>query len=502
MVAPGQKMAHRGFVLALLCMAQFMVVLDFSIVNVALPSMQKDLAMSTQNLQWVVSAYSLTFGGFLLLGGRASDLFGRRRIFLAGLVVFSLASLFGGLAQSESWLIVARAVQGLGASVVAPTSLSLVTSIFAEGPERNKALGVMGAVASTGFAVGAILGGLLTAGPGWRWVMFVNVPVGILACVLTPFFIPTSPLPERRPKLDILGALMITVAIVILVYTLARGNDLGWLSWHTWGLLALAVVLLLAFIWIELRAQDPLVRLNIFRLPVLAGGNLVSLLLPGTFGAIIFILTLFMQQVLHYSAIQTGMAFLPMAAVLLILSNIASRMFSHLSLKLLLVASIIVVGCGQLLFLLISATASYQGALLPGMLVVGLGMGFVFPAITIAATTGVRNEEQGLASGLLNTSQQVGSSVVLAIVTSLATAQTAALQSQGVDGASALADGFHVAIWTCFACVVCGLLIALFVIREQRPANADQEEEPVMTERPFGESTTACLEAENNDVKL
>ncbi|GLV55313.1 MFS transporter [Dictyobacter sp. S3.2.2.5] len=498
MVARGQKMA----VLALLCMAQFMVVLDFSIVNVALPSMQKDLAMSTQNLQWVVSAYSLTFGGFLLLGGRASDLFGRRRLFLAGLVVFSLASLFGGLAQSESWLIAARAVQGLGASVVAPTSLSLVTSIFAEGPERNKALGVMGAVASTGFAVGAILGGLLTAGPGWRWVMFVNVPVGILACVLTPFFILKSPTPERRPKLDILGALMITVAIVILVYTLARGNDLGWLSWQTWSLLAVVVVLLAAFIWIELRAQDPLVRLNIFRLPVLAGGNLVSLLLPGTFGAIIFILTLFMQQVLHYSAIQTGMAFLPMAAVLLILSNIASRMFSHLSLKLLLVASIVVVGCGQLLFLLISATATYQGALLPGMLVVGLGMGFVFPAITIAATTGVRNEEQGLASGLLNTSQQVGSSVVLAIVTSLATAQTAGLQSQGVDGASALAGGFHVAIWACFACAVCGLLIALFVIREQRPVVAAHEEEPVMTERPFGESTAACLEVENDDVKL
>lgn len=494
-----KRLAHRGFVLALLCMAQFMVVLDFSIVNVALPSMQKDLGMSTQNLQWVVSAYSLTFGGFLLLGGRASDLFGRRKLFLAGLLVFSLASLVGGLAHSGLWLIAARAVQGLGASVVAPTALSLVASNFAEGLERNKALGVMGAVASAGFAVGAILGGLLTAGPGWRWVMFVNVPVGLLACVLTPFFIPESHLQEQRPKLDILGALTVTASIVLLVYTLARGNELGWLSWNTWGLLLLAVLLLLAFVWVELRAQDPLVRLNIFRLRVLTGGNLVGFLLPGTFGAIIFILTLFMQRVLDYSAIQTGLAFLPMAGVLLILSNVASRMFSHMSLKVLLVCSIVVVGCGELLFLLLSATATYWNALLPGMLVVSLGMGFVFPAITIAATNGVRNEEQGLASGLLNTSQQVGSSIVLAVATSISTAQTAFLQSRGAGTAEALALGFHMAIWACLVFVLLALGISIFVMRERTIVVA---QEAGITGWPLDAYAVHGQEIECDNVKL
>ncbi|GCE24070.1 MFS transporter [Dictyobacter kobayashii] len=341
----------------------------------------------------------------------------------------------------------------------------------------------------------------MTAGPGWRWVMFVNVPVGLVACLLTPFFIPESQVPERRQRLDILGTITVTAGIVILVYTLARGNELGWLSWQTWGMLILAALLLFAFIRIELRAQDPLVRLNIFRLRVLTGGNLVSLLLPGTFGAIIFILTLFMQRVLSYNAIQTGLAFLPMAGVLLILSNVASRMFSRISLKLLLVSSIVVVGCGQLLFLLLSATATYVNALLPGMLVVGLGMGFVFPAITIAATTGVPNEEQGLASGLLNTSQQVGSSIVLAIVTSVSTAQATFLQSQGMGGAEALANGFHVAIFACLAFVLLALVIAIFVMREQKIKVAP-EEEPELTERPVASYSSHCEVAEEDDVRL
>ncbi|GCE31463.1 MFS transporter [Dictyobacter alpinus] len=498
MLHSGKKIAQRSFVLALLCMAQFMVVLDFSIVNVALPSMQNDLGMTTQNLQWIVSAYSLTFGGFLLLGGRAADLFGRRRLFLASLVVFSLASLAGGLARTGEWLIIARAIQGLGAAVVAPTSLALVTSLFAEGPERNRALGVMGAVASTAFAAGAILGGLLTAGPGWRWVMFVNVPVGLLACILTPFLIPNSQTQESRKSLDILGAVTVTAGIVLLVYALARGNEIGWLSWQILGFLALGVILLVSFVFIEAHTRDPLVRLDIFRMRTLTGANLIAFLLPGTFGAIIFVLTLFMQRVLHYDAIMTGLAFLPMAFILFLLSNVASSLVSRIGVRPILIASISVTACGEALFLVLSATSSYVSALLPGMLVVGLGMGFVFTAVTIAATTGIHNEEQGLASGLLNTSEQVGSSLVLAVVTAIATGQTAFLQAHGSKSADALALGFRSAIWVCLIFVTIGLCLAIFVVREKR------QPEVLVSQPEASESATNIPTRipEEDDVRL
>jgi EmrB/QacA subfamily drug resistance transporter len=265
-------------------MAQFMVVLDFSIVNIALPSMQKDLGLSTQNLQWIISAYSLTFGGFLLLGGRMGDLYGRRKLFMVGLFLFSVSSLAGGLAISGVWLIISRGIQGLGAALVAPTVLSLITTTFAEGSERNNAFGMVGAMASLGFAAGAILGGFLTAGPGWRWVMFVNVPIGFVLLILTPFLLPESRAYSGPRRIDVLGAILVTSGLVALVYALAEGNTLGWTSLATLGLLAAAVVLLAAFIFVETRSADPLVRLSLFKRRTITGANLISFLAPGVLG--------------------------------------------------------------------------------------------------------------------------------------------------------------------------------------------------------------------------
>ncbi|GCF11801.1 MFS transporter [Dictyobacter arantiisoli] len=383
---------REAFILVLLCLAQIMVVLDFSIVNIALPSVQKDLGLSTQNLQWIVSAYSLTFGGFLMLGGRMGDLYGRRKLFMIGLFLFSLASFAGGLAISGVWLIVSRAVQGLGAALIAPTSLSLITTNFAEGPERNKAFGLMGAMASLGFAIGAILGGLLTAGPGWRWVMFVNVPLGLIALILGPLLLAESRVHSEQRRLDVLGAVLVTAGLVILVYALARGNDLGWTSLSTLGLLLAAVILLVTFVLLEAHSSSPLIRLSLFRLPTVTGANLVNFIAPGVFGALVFILTLYMQKVLGYSAIQTGLAFLPLACVILIFSNASSRLITRVGAKPLLLIGLILTIIGLLLFLGLSATGSYVGTLLPGMLVVGLGMGIAFATVVIVATTGVSDD--------------------------------------------------------------------------------------------------------------
>lgn len=464
-----EERRRQGLALTILCIAQFMVVLDFSIVNVALPSMQQNLGFSTQNLQWVISAYSLTLGGFLLLGGRLADLYGRRRLFIAGLIIFSLASLAGGLALSGTWLIVARAIQGLGAALVAPATLSLITTTFAEGPARNKAFGLVGALASAGFAAGAILGGVLTAGPGWRWVMFVNVPIGIAVICAIPFVLRESRAQIERRRIDIAGALTVTAGLMALVYALTRGNDFGWLSWQTLGLLALAVVLLAAFFIIEVRSTFPLVRLSIFRQRNVTGANLVSMLAPGAFGALVFILTLYMQHILNYSALVTGLAFLPMAAVILLASNVVSRLVTRFGVKPFLVGGLIVLIVGLLLLTPITANGNYVETLLPGMLVVSLGMGPTFATMVIAATAGISNDDQGLVSGVFNTTQQVGSGLVLAIVVALSSARTAALIQQGEStGKVATTAGLQYALFVCTGAAFLATLAALLVIREKK----------------------------------
>ncbi|GAC1363112.1 MAG: DHA2 family efflux MFS transporter permease subunit [Ktedonobacteraceae bacterium] len=471
MLSTTQKIRRQSLALALLCASQFMVVLDFSIVNIALPSIQHDLGLSTQNLQWIVSAYSLTFGGFLLLGGRMSDLYGRRRLFIIGLIIFSLASLAGGFSPSGLWLIASRAVQGLGAALVAPTALSLITTTFAEGPERNKALGVVGAVASLGFAAGAILGGLLTAGPGWRWVMFVNVPIGIASILLAPLLLSESRAQVVQHRLDVLGAVTVTAGLIALVYALTRGNDVGWLTLQTLGLIVFALLLLAAFVLIELRSPSPLVRLSIFRVQTVMSANLVSLLAPGVFGSLIFILTLYMQKVLGYSAISTGLAFLPLAMLILITSNVSSRLVARRGLKPFLVGGLIVLGVGVLLLTGLSPDGTYLLTLLPGTLVVALGMGPVFATMVIAATTGVSDDEQGLASGLYNTTLQVGSGLCLAIIAAVAAARTASLTQSHTNAELALTNGFQYALYVCVGLTILGIFAALFGLRTHAHTN-------------------------------
>src|SRR5579883_1978107 len=478
MTSTKEEARRRGFALALICVAQFMVVLDFSIVNVALPSMQRDLGFSTQSLQWVVSAYSLTLGGFLMLGGRLSDLYGRRLLFIFGLSLFSLASLAGGLAPTGTFLIIARAIQGVGAALVAPAVLSLITTTFAEGPERNRAFGIVEALVSVAFAAGAILGGLLTAGPGWRWVMFVNVPIGVVAVVVTPFVLRESRIQVAERHVDVWGALTVTAGLIALVYALSDGNDAGWLSLQTLGLLALAILVLATFMVIELREASPLIRLSIFRQRTITGANLVSLLAPGAFGALVFILTLYMQKVLGASALTTGLAFLPMAAVILILSNIVSRWVARVGVKPFLVGGILVLMIGLLLLTDISVNGNYVAVLLPGILVTSIGMGPVFSTMVVAATAGVSDNEQGLASGLFNTTQQVGSGLVLAIVVAISSAHTAAVLHSGDSSKEATVAGLQYALYACAGVALLAALVALFIIREKKSPSAPSDGTP------------------------
>jgi EmrB/QacA subfamily drug resistance transporter len=464
-----QETRRKGFALVVLCLAEFMVVLDFSIVNVALPSMQKDLGFSTQNLQWVVSAYSLTLGGFLLLGGRMADLYGRRLLLIWGLALFSLASLAGGLAPNSTWLVIVRALQGLGAACVVPAALSLITTTFAEGSSRNKAFALVGAMASAGFAAGAILGGFFTVGPGWRWVLFVNVPIGIVAVIATPFLLLESRAMVEQRRIDVFGALTVTAGLISLVYALSQGNGVGWLAPQTLVFFALATVLLVIFINIELRLTYPIVRFGILRQRSVTGANLVNMLAPGAFGALVFILTLYMQKVLGYSALSTGLALLPIAMVILIISNIVSRLVTRFGVKPFLVGGIVVFMLGLLLLTQIVVEGNYTGTLLPGIVIASIGMGAVFATVIIAATAGVSDNEQGLASGLFNTTQQIGNGLVLAIVIAISSSHTAELSPLVKEADKvAITAGLQYALFACAGVAFLAACVALFVISEKR----------------------------------
>jgi EmrB/QacA subfamily drug resistance transporter len=471
-----QGARRQSLALLLISFAQFMVVLDFSIVNVALPSIQKDLGFSTQNLQWVISAYALTLGGLLLLGGRLADLYGQRRIFSIGLILFSLASFAGGLALSSTFLILARVIQGIGAALLAPAALSLIATTFVEGEPRNKAFGFVNAVASAGFAAGAIFGGLLTAGPGWRWVMFVNAPLGIATLILTPFVLQESRVHTEQQRIDVLGALTVTGGLVALVYALSQGNDVGWLSLQTVGVFACAIVLLATFVGIEKRSPSPLVRLAIFRQRNVTGANIVNALATGSFDTLVFILTLYMQSVLGYSALETGLAFLPMAILLLIASNIVAQIVTRVGVRPLLIGGVITLIVGLLLLTGLTTNGTYVQSLLPGIIVVSLGMGPTFSMILIAATAGVSDNEQGLASGLFNTTEQIGAAIVLAIAVAASSSRTAALFQQGEqNGKAASAGGLQYAVIACVVSVLLSLLIVIVVMREKKRTSASRE---------------------------
>lgn len=451
---------RRWQALALLCIAQFMVVLDASIVNIALPTIGTALDFSQDNLSWVVNAYVLTFGGFLLLGGRLADLLGRRRVFMAGLVLFALASLAGGFAQNDIQLIIARAVQGLGAAIVSPAALSIITVTFKEGAERNKALGAWGAVAGSGGAVGVLLGGVLTDGLGWEWVLWVNVPIGLLAAYFAPRLIAESRSEGESRSFDIPGAVTITAGLSLLVYAIVNAETAGWGSAETIVLMAIALLLIGSFVAIEQRTHDPLVPFRIFRLPTLSGANVVGFLVGASLFSMFFFASLYMQQVLGYGPIKAGLSYLPLSAGIIVSAAVGSQVATRIGFKPVLVTGLLLIAVALLWWSRVSPDGSYLSDILGPSLLAAVGLGLAFVTTTIAAVAGVDDEESGLASGLINTSQQIGGALGLAILATIANSV-----SDSVTDPVALTDGFRAAFLAGAGFAALGLIVALTLIK-------------------------------------
>ena len=461
---------RRWAALAVLAVAQFMVVLDASIVNVALPSIQTDLGFSESSLQWVVNAYTLAFGGFLMLGGRAADLFGRRRMFIVGLGLFSVASLAGGFAQSDGWLIAARGVQGLGAAIVSPAALAIVTTTFTEGKERNRALGIWGALAGGGGAVGVLMGGMLTEWAGWEWVLFVNVPIGLAAMFFAPRYVRESRTHERT-SMDVLGAVTVTAGLVALVYALVDANDAGWGSGQTIGLLALSVLLLVGFVVTELRTRNPLMPLTIFRNRNVSSADGVGLLIGASLFSMFFFISLYLQQVLGQSALEAGLSYLPLSVGIITSAGAASALATRLGPKPVLVAGMVLVSIGLVLFTQISADGSYLGDVLIPSVVVAVGLGLAFVSVTVIAVSGVSHAEAGMASGLLNTAQQVGGALGLAVLSSIATSKLAGV---GRPGPAELTDAFQSAFLVGAGFAILGVILAIFAVPHVKPSELEE----------------------------
>jgi EmrB/QacA subfamily drug resistance transporter len=466
---------RKWLALALLSVVQFMVVLDIAIVNVALPSIQVDLGFSQENLQWVISAYALVFGGFLLLGGRAADLLGRRRIFLAGVVVFTAASLLAGLAWSEASLISARALQGLGAAIITPAALSILSVTFAEGRDRNIALGVWGAVGGFGAAAGVLLGGILTDALSWEWIFFVNVPVGVIAFALAPVLL-TESRDARVKTFDVPGAVLVTGGLSLLVYAITEAGRDGWLAGQTIAFFVTSFALLAAFVGWELRHPEPLMRFGILRTKTVAGANVAGFIMGTALFSMFLMLTLYMQQVLGYSALKTGVAYLAVAGTAIIWSAVAAQLVTRIGVKPVLTVGMTMLTGGLIYFTQVSVGGSYLGDLLPGFLLIGIGIGFSFVPISIAALAGVQPAEAGLASGLINTSQQIGGALGIAALSTIATSQTSDAVASGSAVDVALVDGFTAAFLAGVIIAGLGIVAALTLIRkdelEQAPAAA------------------------------
>jgi len=476
MTDPTQR---RGLALALLASTQFVLILDAAIVGVALPSIGRDLDFAREDLSWVANAYTLMFGGFLLLGGRVADLLGRRRLFIAGLLLFSLASLAGALAQSALWLVLARGLQGLGAAIVSPAALSLVMTLFAEGSERNKALGVWGAVAGSGGAAGVILGGVLTEWLGWEAVLYVNVPIGIVAALLA-----TRLLPEGREAaigrvFDVAGAVTVTAGLVLLVYALVDANDAGWGSGQTLGLTVIALLILGLFVAIERRTKLPLVPMTIFRNKTLRGANIVSVATTMAMFPMFFFLSLYTQQVLGYEPLKAGLAQLPIALSIIVTAGLASYLVNRIGYKPVLVIGLVIEAGGLAWFSQISPGGSFLGDILGPSLVCGFGGAFAFISGTIAATTGVSGRQAGLASGLVNTSQQIGGALGLAVLVAIATARTEAVAG---PLPTAVAEGFQAGFLGATALALLGAVLAMTLLssRDSRAHAEASRAEPVL----------------------
>jgi len=480
---PREETAHPHLraTLLLSCLAQFMVILDVSVVNVALPAIRGGLHFSEVDLQWVVNAYTVTFAGFLLLGGRAADLLGRRKVFVSGLTLFALASLAGGLADTQGMLIAARAVQGLGGAVIAPASLSILTTTFAEGRERNRAVGIWGAMGGAGGAAGVLLGGILTQLLGWRWILFINVPIGLLAAVLAQRLIAEGRDPTRARDFDLRGALSATLGLSLLVLGIVRTDVTGWGSASTLGLIGAGIALLVAFVVIEGRfAHAPLMPLRIFASRTLTAANIVVLLVGGSTFGMWFFLSLYLQQVLGYSPIRAGLAFLPMTLCIVVGSTVASRAVIRIGAKPLLLAGMASLTIGLLLLTGISVSGSYLSDVLVPSLLVAIGIGLSFVPATILAVAGVARREAGLASGLVNTSRLVGGALGLAILAAIATAKTNDdLRSGAAHSAhAALTNGFQLAFLVAAAFAFVGGLVALRLPRLAQRGSVREAEPP------------------------
>lgn len=459
---PGILETTRGkLILTLLCAVGFLDLIDVTIVNVALPAIRGDLGFSVQELQWVPSAYLLTYGGFMLLGGRAADLLGRRRVLVAGIVIFGISSLIGGFADTSAVLVGARLAQGVGAALTIPATLSILTTTYAEGPERHKALGAWAAVGGLASAVGVLLGGVLTEGPGWRWVMFINPIICALLVPAIYTLIADDRPAERKRGFDLVGTALATGAMLLVVYTLVEAPDAGWGSLRTVGGLAGSVALLGAFCLTESRIRNPLVPLSIFRIRGLAAANITQLTVFAGFVSMFFFLSIYMQSVLGFSPIKTGLAYLPVCVVIGVSAGTASSLIGRVGTRPLVVVGALITAAGVFLFSRIPVDGSYVSDLLPGMVVMSLGIGAVFVALINAANAGVPSEQAGLAAALLNSSQQVGGALGLAILSALATSRTNGLLADGAQPPEALVEGFQRGLFVGAVFLAVGALMGL-----------------------------------------
>ncbi len=473
----GSHTVNPWLVLVIVCLAQFMVVLDATIVNVALPSIQRDLELSPENLQWIVNSYTLVFGGFLLLGGRAADLLGRKRLFVAGLVVFSTASLVNAMATTGEMLIVARGFQGLGGALVSPAALSIITTTFDEGPARTKALAVWGGIAAGGAAFGLLLGGILTDALSWEWNFLINVPIGIAAIAAALRFVPESRHEGAQRHFDVAGAVTVTSGLMVLVYAIVKATDWGWTDPSTIAWFAGGIALLTAFVLIELRSPQPLVRLSFFNKRWISTANATMFVVAGGMFGMFYFASLYVQQILGYDPLQAGLAFLPVSFGIMLGAGISQQLIGRVGVKPVVITGMTLASIGLITLASTTQVGGTYLALLAGLLPMSIGMGFTFVPLTLIATSGVEPSDAGLASGVFNTSQQIGGALGLAILASFSVSKTESVLGDLATRPSpdqlqlAVVEGFQTAFIVAAGLMVVGLLLVTFALRRRDVKN-------------------------------
>ena len=469
---------RRWLALAVIVAAQFMVVLDVAIVNVALPSIKDDLNFSQESLQWVITAYAIFFGGVLLLGGRLADLLGRRRLFMAGLALFTVFSLLDGLSWSSSSLITFRALQGLGAALLSPAALSILTTTFREGRERNLALGIWGAASGSGGAAGVLLGGALTSALSWSWIFYINVPAGLLVLALSPILLDESRADLAHRNFDFAGAASITSGLMVLVYAMTRATQHGWATGTTVGLLAASAALIVGFLVIESRSKAPLLPMRIFKLRTLSASNASGFLMGAAVFSQFFLLTLYMQQVLHYSALKTGVAYISLTVTIVGFSAVSQALVTKVGIRPILPAGLALSAAAMVLYARLPVDGHYWTDLFPAFLLSGVGLALAFVPLSIGGLTGVREADAGIASGLINTTQQIGGAIGVAVATTVATTFTNHFVTDhpgsSALGGAALTHGFQIAFYVLAAVAALGAVIAALMVEPATTESVDE----------------------------